>query len=405
MAGILKRLAVLVAVGPRETTEIPEGAEVIDLVGTKIIPGLADMHAHYGTDRAAAEAMMRTQLYYGITTVRSIGTDNAELMLEANAGRPDTPRMFTAGRGFTYPGGFIAGAQQPTTEEEAREMVRTLAGQGVHYVKMWVNEMPEPGFKITPEMRTSIVEEAIANGLVSVAHIDEEADGRQLVESGLGDFPHSTVLTFGPGSGAPVDDPEPSAEFIRIYLDNNVSFMSTLSIVQSNWHFAERRELLVDTDLRATVNPLAVERWSDPEARVEVVETENVEDRKAAFRQLQDFVKTMHDAGVCVTFSTASGTANVPMGWGTHHDLELYVQDGLTPMPAIVAATATNAPVTPRVEEAEFGTLEAGNIADLVVLDGDSLEDTRNMLSIDRVMKGGAWVDRAGLLPVRQLHL
>ena len=89
------------------------------------------------------------------------------------------------------------------------------------------------------------------------------------------------------------------------------------------------------------------------------------------------------------------------MGWGTHHELELYVEAGLTPMEAIVAATATSAGVTPPVGEAEFGTLEAGKIADLVVLDADPLADIRNTLVIDRVMKAGAWVDREGLLALR----
>ena len=109
----------------------------------------------------------------------------------------------------------------------------------------------------------------------------------------------------------------------------------------------------------------------------------------------------MHDAGVRVALGTDSGTANVPMGWGTHHEMELYVEAGLTPMEAIVAGTATSAGVTPPVGEAEFGTLEAGKIADLVVLDADPLEDIRNTLAIDRVLKGGEWVQREGLLPVR----
>ena len=394
----------IVAAGPRETTGIPAGADIVDAAGQTVIPGLVDMHNHYGGDVDAAQEMLRTQLYFGVTTARSIGTDNPEqtaLMLEAHAGRPDTPRMFTAGRGFTHPGGFNAGAQQPTSTDEARAMVRALAGQGVHFVKMWVNEMPEPGLKITPEMRTAIVEEAIANGLVPVAHIDEEADGRQLVEAGLGNFLHTTVRTFGPGGGTPMDDPAPSAEFIRMCLDNNVSFTPTLSIVQNNWHFAENPELLDDPDLRAAMNPQALARWSDPGARAEVVEADDFETRKAAFRQLQDFVKSMHDAGVRVALGTDSGTANVPMGWGTHHELELYVEAGLTPMQAIVAATATSASVTPPVGEAEFGTLEAGKIADLVVLDADPLEDIRNTLAIDRVLKGGEWVQREGLLPVR----
>ena len=51
----------------------------------------------------------------------------------------------------------------------------------------------------------------------------------RLVEAGLGDFLHTTVRTFGPGGGTPMDDPAPSAEFIRMCLDNNVSFTPTLS--------------------------------------------------------------------------------------------------------------------------------------------------------------------------------
>ncbi len=395
----------VVAAGPRAAIEVPDGAEVVDAAGRTVIPGLLDMHSHYRGDRAATDELLRTQLYFGVTTARSIGLDDAEKvawMLETQIGRPDTPRVFTAGIGFSHPNGFnAAGAQEPATEDEARAMVRELAGQGVQFVKMWVNDMPEPGLKITPEIRTAIVAEAIVNGLIPVAHIDAEVDGRQLVEAGLRDFLHSTVRTFGPGGGTPVDDPEPSAEFIRMCLENGVAFTPTLSIIQNNWHFAEHPELLDEPALRAAMNPEALARWDDPAARAEVVEAANFEDRKAAFRQVQDFVKTMHDAGVRIALGTDSGTPNVPMGWGVHHELELYVEAGLTPMDALVAATATGASLTAPGGEAEFGTLEAGKIADLVVLDADPLEDIRNTLRIDRVMKSGEWVQREGLLPAR----
>ena len=77
------------------------------------------------------------------------------------------------------------------------------------------------------------------------------------------------------------------------------------------------------------------------------------------------------------------------------------MQAGLTPMQAIVAATANSANVTRPVGEEGFRSLEAGKIADLMVMDADSLEDTRNTLAIERVMKGRAWVDRERLLPAR----
>ena len=391
--------------GPRDTTPVPDGAETLDLTGKTIIPGLVNLHVHYREGPEEIEWQFRSQLHYGVTTSRSIGSDSPERVahLLESAGRPDAPRTYTAGTGFSYPGGFnAAGRNAPTTEEEARELVRNQIALGVHFIKMWVNEVAEPGLKIPPEIRAAIIDEAIRNGAIPAAHIDDEADGRQLIEAGLRDFLHTTVLTFGPGAGVPMDDPEPSAEFIQMCLDNDVYFTPTLSIVQNRWHFAERPELLDDPELRAAFNlynPDALAAWDDPARRAEVMEDPGFEDRKAAFQQLLDFVKTMHDAGVAVALGNDAGTPNVPFGWGMHHEMEMYVEAGLTPMDAIVAATATGAAQMPPVGEADFGTLEAGKVADLIVLNADPLADIRNTLEIDRVMRLGEWVDRSGFVP------
>jgi len=388
--------------GPRDTTPVPDGAETIDMTGKSIMPGLVNLHVHYREGAPEIQRQFESQLYYGVTTARSIGSDSPERVayLLETADRPDAPRTFTAGLGFSRPGGFnAAGRNAPETEDEARALVRDQIALGVHFIKMWVNAVPEPGLKITPEIRAAIIDEAITNGAIPVAHIDDEVDGRQLVEAGLRDFLHSTVLTFGPGAGVPVDDPEPSAEFIQMCLDTGAYFTPTLSIVQGNWHFAEHPELLDDPALRAafgTYNPGALAGWEDADRRAGVVDAANFEDRKAAFRQVQDFVKTMHDAGVKVALGNDAGTPNVPFGWGMHHEMELYVEAGLTPMDAIVAATAAGASQMPPIGEADFGTLEAGKTADLVVLNADPLTDIRNTLEIDRVMRLGEWVDRSG---------
>ena len=264
--------------GPRDATPVPDGAETLDLSGKTIIPGLVNLHVHYREGPEEIERQFRSQLHYGVTTSRSIGSDSPERVahLLESTGRPDAPRTYTAGTGFSYPGGFnAAGRNAPTTEEEARELVRNQIALGVHFIKMWVNAVAEPGLKIPPEIRAAIIDEAIRNGAIPVAHIDDEADGRQLVEAGLRDFLHSTVLTFGPGAGVPMDDPEPSAEFIQMCLDNDVYFTPTLSIVQNRWHFAEHPELLDDPELRAAFgmyNPDALAGWDDPARRAEVLE-------------------------------------------------------------------------------------------------------------------------------------
>ena len=378
---------------PASTTVVPSGAEVIDGTGKTVIPGLVETHGHYNGELERIEPQLRKQLYFGVTTARSIGSDTPEKvvkMLEAHAGQIVGPRMFTAGRGFSHVNGFPPGrpTNQPTTEDEAREMVRDLAGQGIHFVKMWVNKMPEPGLKITPEMRAVIVDEAIKHGLIPVAHIDEEADVRQLIDVGLKDLLHT------------ITDSEVGEEFLQLCLTSGVTFSPTLTNVHSGWIWAEYPELLEDPEIRASFEPEAYARWSDPEGREKVLASPNIKARQARLESLMAFVKTVVDAGIPVAVGTDSGASswNVPMGWGTHHELELYVEAGLTPMQAIVAATRNGANLMSR-GQSEFGTLEVGKFADLVVLNADPLADIRNIREIDRVMQGGEWVDRSVLLP------
>ena len=393
--------------GPRDETPVPDGAETVDLTGKTIIPGLVNLHVHYREGPEEIERQFQSQLYWGVTTARSTGSDSPERVayLLESADRPDAPRTFTAGMGFSYPGGFnAAGRNAPTTAEEARALVQDQTALGVHFIKMWVNEVAEPDLKIPPEIRAAIIDEAFSNGAIPIAHIDDEADGRQLVEAGLSDFLHTTVLTFGPGARVPMDDPDPSPEFIRMCIDNGVSFTPTLSIVQNGWHFAEHPELLEDPELRVAFNiynPDALAGWDDPARRAAVVDNPGFEQTKAWFQQLLGFVKTMHDAGVKVALGNDAGTPNVPFGWGMHHEMEMYVEAGLTPMDAIVAATATGAGQMPPVGEADFGTLEAGKVADLIVLNADPLVDIQNTLEIDRVMRLGEWVDRSGFVPAQ----
>ena len=398
----------ITASGSRETTPVPAGAEVIDFSGKSIIPGLVNMHVHYRGGSDAIKSQFNAQLYYGVTTARSIGSDSpeaVEFLLEANAGRSDFPRAYTAGLGFSHPGGFnAAGRNAPATEDEARMLVRKQIALGVQFIKMWVNAIALPGFKIRPEIRVAIIDEAIRNGAVPVAHIDGEADAIQLIRAGLRDLLHTTVLTFGPGGGAPVDNPVPSSEFLQLAVDNDVVFTPTLSIRQLGWYFAAHPELLDDPSLRAVFNPDSLARWDSPEGRAGVVDAGNFEERMAAFRQLQDFLKTIHDAGIQVAIGTDAGTPNVPFGWGMHREMAIYVEAGLTPMQAIVAATSTGAAQMPPLGEADFGTLVAGKVADLVVLDADPLLDISNTQKIDRVMRQGEWVDRERLLPTEQIQ-
>ena len=384
------------AVGARSVTPVPDGAEVMDAQGQTLMPGLIDTHAHYHGELDRVERQFRKQLYFGVTTSRSIGADppaKVALMLEAHAGGITAPHMYTAGLGFSYPDGFPPGSpvNRPHTEDAAREMVDDLAEQSVHFVKMWVNRMPTPGMKITPEMRRAVVEQAMSHDLVPVAHIIEEGDLVQLMDLGVRDFLHT------------VEDTDVGPELLERLRGTGTVFSPTLTNIHAGWYWLDHPELLDDPETRAAFEPEALARWSDPEQREQAAASRTLDARKERLASSMAFVKTVTDAGVAVAVDTDSGAGNgswnVPQGWGTHHELELYVEAGLTPMQAIVAATQTGATLLSQ-GDADYGTLAPGKIADLILLDADPLVDISNTRAIDRVMQGGEWLDRTALMPI-----
>ena len=83
--------------GSRDTTPVPPGAETLDMTGKTIMPGLVNLHVHYREGPEEIQRQFQSQLYYGVTTARSIGSDSPErvaFLLEANTGRPDFPRAY-----------------------------------------------------------------------------------------------------------------------------------------------------------------------------------------------------------------------------------------------------------------------------------------------------------------------
>ncbi|MEE8130335.1 MAG: amidohydrolase family protein, partial [Vicinamibacterales bacterium] len=309
------------AVGTRTSTPVPDGADIVDAAGQTVIPGLVDTHAHYHGELDRVERQYRKQLYFGVTTSRSIGADPPEkvaLMLDARAGRVAAPRMYTAGLGFSYPDGFPLGSpvNRPHTEDEARSMVDDLAEQGVHFVKMWVYRLPTPGMKITQDMRTAVVEHAMSRDLVPVAHIIEEGDLVQLMDLGVRDFLHT------------VEDTDIGPELIDRLRETGTVFSPTLTNIHAGWYWLDHPDQLDDPEIRAAFEPEALARWSDPEQRDQAAASPTLETRKERLAGSMAFVKMVTDAGVTVAVGTDSGAGNgswnVPMGWGTHHELELY---------------------------------------------------------------------------------
>jgi imidazolonepropionase-like amidohydrolase len=374
------------AVGSRAETPVPKGSRIIDAAGQTAIPGLIELHAHYFRDRPSLERSFRNQLAWGVTTSRSIGVDpdvNLAVIADARAGRIPAPRLYTAGLGFTHPNGHPVAhpvVRRPETPGEARQGVAELAARKVDFIKIWVESKNGSLPKITPEVQRAIVEDGSRLHIPVVAHIFDEADARRLIELGVRDFLHT------------VRDRDIDASFLKLCRDHDVSFIPTLAVAQSGWFFAENSGLLADSRLRSAFAPADLAELEKPATRRTMLNDPALASLKDEYARAERFVKTLSQAGVAVGVGSDSGTARVPPGWGTHHELTLLVAAGLTPLEALTAATGSAARILAG-PGASFGTLAAGKAADLVLLDASPLDDITNTRTIARVMQAGRWIE------------
>jgi imidazolonepropionase-like amidohydrolase len=340
--------------------QAPSGA--VDLAGRTVIPGLIDSHVHVMSDTERSpgfgapaplhgeeprpEALRwfvlakaaRAFLDAGITTVRDVGSpDDEALTLREGIrlGLVDGPRILTCGRilSATAPGGRIFGTMYEEADGpwEMRRAVRRQLRRGADYIKVMatgarsvVREDPEPA-QLTAEELAAVVDEAHRLGLRVAAHAEGLAGAQLAIEAGVDTVEHGLALHRSP-------------ELLG--------------------QMAERGMVLVPT--LSTFHDLA-ERFASEFAPVLV---------EQAKRQQEEAVQTIraaHDAGVTLAMGYDSG----PPG-ASARELGLMVDAGLTATEAIDAATAGSARA---VGLTDRGAIAAGQLADLLVVDGDPLED------------------------------
>ena len=136
--------------------------------------------------------------------------------------------------------------------------------------------------------------------------------------------------------------------------------------------------------------------WPEYLARTGCPQGGALEDRQREFAKYQELTGKLFRAGVPLLVGTDAPEPLVPPGFSLHQELEMLVESGLTPAAALRAATLTNATVLG--EKDRLGSINAGKLADLVLLNANPLEDIRNTRQIELVMRGGRICRPAELL-------
>jgi imidazolonepropionase-like amidohydrolase len=386
------------SIGPAAQVKPPAGANVADLAGKTVMPGIINLHGHVGMVKGLAqakenytrdniEAHLRTYASYGVTSVVSMGSDvNPELMLEIRNGQRDGrlkgARVYTAGRGFTTQGGYPAvlpGNQgvpfEVSTAAQARAYVDELAKMKVDLVKMWVDDHYGRYKAVPPELYTAIIDQAHKRKLKAAAHLFYLKDAKGLLDAGLDAMAHS------------VRDAAVDAELIAKLKKNNATAIATLTREQSTFIYAIVPPWFDDPFFQRGVQPETIATLRSAAYRNKVGNDPDFAKNKAAFEMASDNLRKLYQAGVRLGFGTDTGPPARFLGFFEHWEMELMVQAGLPPM-AVIQSASKNAAEFLGVAR-DFGTLEKGKHADLIVLDKNPLDDIRNTRTIHSVYLGG----------------
>lgn len=409
-ATILIRNGRIETVGPSSDIKVPRGSRVLDVAGKYVIPGLADMHVHFSSGGPAASdlpRLLRQFLFYGVTTVFNPGGTggdlNTILRLRAAiaAGTLESPTILATGGLITVPGShptstiMSAPASGDWTEKGVwivddtaamRETVRKVAKAGMEGVKIVVESGPamygDTHPQMSPRLVAAAVDESGRQGLPVYAHATSPDELEIVLASGVHGVMH---LVAGADSS-----------LLNEMTRKGIYYVPTLAVTVWPDTWADPSQNLKDPFIHAGVEDNVIESLM----KSGLLPTSAPTDADLAWRR--DFLSNLRramDAGVSIVAGSDTGNPLVFPGFSMHHELELMVEAGMSPMDALVAATRMPAQMVG--QEEIFGTLTPGRRADLLVLGANPLDDIRNTRTLELVVQKGKVLDRASLLGSR----
>jgi imidazolonepropionase-like amidohydrolase len=367
-AVVIIRAERIAAVGRRAAITIPADAEVFDAKGLTLLPGLIDAHFHIDGD----DPLPALYLSHGITSLRDPG-QWIEAYDAARKAPAPVPRLFLCGPHLdSPPPAYPSDSYIVRDPEETRLAVNRFADDGASAIKVY--------YRLPLALIRVAIETAHARGIPVTSHL-EIVDASDVIRAGIDGVEHAT--SFGTAL-LPLRDAEKYRQ--AVLADNNARREGRYQVWNS---------INLDTPRARALFKLIVDRGTFVSPTLAVFERQpgdkdTTDVHVHAFKQMEAFVRMAKSAGAKVVVGSHSDVPHAKRGWAYQRELELLVEAGLTPMEALVAGTMENARFF-RIAD-RLGSVEPGKLADLVLVEGDPLQNISKMRLVKRVMLNGRWV-------------
>ncbi|HET9212067.1 MAG TPA: amidohydrolase family protein [Thermoanaerobaculia bacterium] len=400
--------------GPRATCPVPSGVDASDLHGLWITPGLVDAHVHFSQtgwadgrpdsidlrdrhpyDKTIAdlsrhpERFGRTYLCSGVTGVFDVGGYAWTLGLPAWA-EPDleVPRVAAAGPLLSTIDHWLnLPAERQfmviTDPESARAEVHYLSERGSQAVKVWyIVDNEHPVEKLAPAVHAA-GEAAREHNLPLIVHATGLAEAKEALRAGAKMLVHSVF-------DKPVDD-----EFIALMKKNGTIYCPTLTVYRGYYVMtkgAVQHQAPVIDDPNGCVDPLTRAKVAETAQVTAPIAADRLQRLEARVKDGERIgaanLKRVLDAGIPIAMGTDAGNPLTLHGISVYAEMEAMQAAGLTPTQVLTASTRGGALAMGRAKD--FGTVEKGKLADLLIVGADPTADIANLRKVRYVVRGGA---------------